>query len=71
MVGRCFNLGIADVNAKCKGTKSRLPLVLVQNTNGARMPALIGCDWLKTVKLDWNDIFRDIGTDKGHLQRSV
>ena len=46
-------LGLITVDVKYKDQNASLPLVVVQGQG----PSLLGRDWLKVVKLDWEGIF--------------
>jgi len=43
-------MGQVDVNVEYEDQQVKLPLLIVE---GNHKPALFGCDWLATVKLDW------------------
>lgn len=50
--------GIMDVDVKYQSQHVRLPLVIAKDSTGARMPTLLGREWLTEIKLHWPNVVR-------------
>lgn len=50
--------GIMDVDVEYQSQHVRLPLVIAKDSTGARMPTLLGREWLTKIKLDWLNVVR-------------
>lgn len=50
--------GSVTVNVSHEGNSFRLPLVIAGNEQGRTVPALLGRDWLKHIRLNWSHVLR-------------